>query len=559
MSGLLTKKLPFAAVLLLLVFCMSCNRETIETKKNGTNVYEWEDTTITGDATKSQMSFNVGSMMSVERTAQTRATTDIDGAATFSTGDLVAVAVTRSGASEVVKLYSVKSDGSLEYAGGDNDPFVWKSTGETVSLRAWSYGTSTNLSYTLTAPETRDYTLETDQNSNGYLELLYCKAADKSYSGGTISLNFYHQLTRLVLNVTHERTGTLSVTSYNLGNTASFPVKASFTVPTGNSNVGTWTIGSTYNTIIPKTEATQSGYQKTYSAVIFPHTYAQNSQFFTITNSDGNYAYNISEAAGFTPAAGSQYNYTINVMDGHWKTNVSIATRSDLTVGDILCSDGYIYTAANAMYIVGENRTAIGIITYISTGANDPTCENKLALVMALKSAGSYQWGTKGVEENDTYFPNYNGSNFSQALNETVTGKAKLDYILTDGHTTHKAFEACRDFSVSTSGVSGSTGWFLPTVRQWYWTLLTLGQLSSYTLNTKQSDTTTRNNLNTAMSCVGTGYYDEIINDIYWTSTEWSALWTIFMRFTDSWIQIGATDQMDDKGLTHLVRPFLAF
>ena len=318
MNNLLTQKFPIAAFALLFVLTMSCSHDPHDENQDpsNTDVHEWEDSTLSGDAVMgSAMTFKVGGGMSVERTAQTRTTTDINGIATFTEGDLVAVAVTRSGGSEVVKLYQVKSDGSLEYAGGDNDPFVWKSAGETVSLRAWSYGTSTNLSYTLTAPETRDYTLETDQNTNGYLELLYCKAADKSYSGGTISLNFYHQLTRMVFNVSHERTGTLSVTSYSLGNTTSFPVKASFAVPTGNSNVGTWTIGSTYGTITPKVETTQSGYEKTYSAVIFPRTYAQNTKFFTITNNEGDYVFNISESGGFTPTVGNQYNYTINVKD----------------------------------------------------------------------------------------------------------------------------------------------------------------------------------------------------------------------------------------------------
>lgn len=351
-----------AAVLCLLGAGLSCTHDEPNNSDTGTSqrVVEWQDSTLSGDAVIGmKMLFNVGGGMSVERTAQTRATTDINGTATFSTNDLVAVAVTRSGGSEVVKLYKVKSDGSLEYAGGDNDPFVWTSSSETVSLRAWSYGTSTNLAYTLTAPETRDYTLETDQNTNGYLELLYCKAADKSYSGGTISLNFYHQLARVVFNVTHERSGTLSVTSSSVGNSTSFPVAARFSVPTGSSNVGTWATRSTYGTITPKTETTQSGYQKTYSAIIFPQTYAQDTKLFTITNDDGNYVYNVSEAAGASLSAGNQYNYTINVLNYQYDikknplwyvcegnmTNVVNASTLTMSTGNV----GYFYTWTDAM------------------------------------------------------------------------------------------------------------------------------------------------------------------------------------------------------------------
>lgn len=138
MNSLLTGKFPLATVLLLIVIMFSCTHENeaAEDKKQDPNVAEWEDSVINGDATMSAMSFNVGDVMSVERQEETRSTTTYAGVCTFSTGDYIAVAVTRNGASEVVKLYRVKSDGSLEYAGGDNDPFIWKSTGETVSIRA---------------------------------------------------------------------------------------------------------------------------------------------------------------------------------------------------------------------------------------------------------------------------------------------------------------------------------------------------------------------------------------------------------------------------------------
>ena len=314
------------AALLLSALSMSCSHDPHDENQDpsNTDVHEWEDSTLSGDAVMgSAMTFKVGGGMSVERTAQTRTTTDINGIATFTEGDLVAVAVTRSGGSEVVKLYQVKSDGSLEYAGGDNDPFVWKSTGESVTIRAWSYGTSNNLSYTLTAPETRDYTLETDQQTNDYRELLYCKAANKSYSSGAISLNFYHQLARMVFNVTHESANPLTISSVSIGG-SSFPKMARFNVPTGSSNVGTWVVksgtGST-GSITPRTETpTTTGYLATYSAVVFPtfttQNYAQNTPIFTVTSGTNNYTYKIAESEGMAYDGNTQYNYTIKVMDG---------------------------------------------------------------------------------------------------------------------------------------------------------------------------------------------------------------------------------------------------
>ena len=317
MNNLLTQKFPVAAIALLFVLTTSCSHEPVvePEKPSGTDVHEWEDSTINGDAVMTRMMFSVSDGdMAVERNAITRNTTDISGTGTFSTGDYVAIAVTRNGsATETRKLYRVTSTGNLEYAGSDNEPFVWKSTSESVTIRAWSYGTTTNHSYTLTPPESREYTLEANQSS-GYNELLYCKATNQSYSTMPMTLTFYHQLARVVINVNHERTGTLNVTSATIGS-STFARSATFVLPTGSNNVGSWTMGSTQGAITPKTETTTSGFQKTYSAVIFPSTYAQNTKFFTITNHEGNYVYNVSDVGGATLSEGNQYNYTITVKD----------------------------------------------------------------------------------------------------------------------------------------------------------------------------------------------------------------------------------------------------
>ena len=320
MCKLLNEKSFLFAALLLSAVSMSCSKDPDETDKpnkpDDHNIIEWGDSTLSGDATMgSAMTFKVGGGMSVERTAQTRVTTNINGTATFSTGDLVAVAVTRSGGSEVIKLYQVKSDGSLEYAGGDNDPFVWKSTGETVSLRAWSYGTSTNLSYTLTAPETRDYTLETDQQTNGYRELLYCKAADKSYSSGAISLNFYHQLARVVLNISNDFGSSLSSVCFGNGSSV-IPQTATFALT--STDYGGWTDGGESAQITPKTETANT----CYSAVLIPTTYTTGTKFVCITIGNRKFAYQLD--ADLPLVAGNQYIYSITVS----KTGLSVTSAT---------------------------------------------------------------------------------------------------------------------------------------------------------------------------------------------------------------------------------------
>ena len=356
MNNLLTQKFPIAAFVLLFVLTLSCSHEpAVEPQEpGGTNVAEWNDSAFNGDAVMNQMAFCIGEGITVKRDAATRSTTDIDGVADFETGDLVAVAVTQGTSAEEIKLYRVKSDGSLEYAGTDNSPLIWKSATTPTTIRAWSYGTSTNLSYTLDAPESFDYSLTSNQQTNGYNELLYSKEAAISYatySSSPIPLTFRHQLSRFVVNIEHDRTTTLTGTASmgdNVNNT--FPITARFDTIGG----GSWT-PTAYGAITPKAETTQSGYEATYSAVVFPGTYAQNTKMFTLTNTDGDYVYAVSDASGQTLTAGNQYNYTILVKDDlcrrnplWWVAQYNMASNRTSFVAAHSTSSQYVFLASTA-------------------------------------------------------------------------------------------------------------------------------------------------------------------------------------------------------------------
>ena len=357
MKRLLTEKFPLSATFLLLALTLSCSHEpAVEPQEpGGTNVAEWNDSAFNGDAVMNQMAFCIGEGITVKRDATTRATTDIDGVADFETGDLVAVAVTQGASAEEIKLYRVKSDGSLEYAGGDNNPLIWKSATNPATIRAWSYGTSTNLSYTLDAPESFDYSLTSNQQTNGYNELLYSKEAAISYatySSSPIPLTFRHQLSRLVVNIEHDSptslAGTVSMGD-NVNNT--FPITARFDTIGG----GSWT-HTAYGAITPKGETAQSGYEATYSAVVFPGTYAQNTKMFTLTNTDGDYVYAVSDASGQTLTAGNQYNYTILVKDDlcrrnplWWVAQYNLASGgSSFVAAHSSASSQYVFTPSAA-------------------------------------------------------------------------------------------------------------------------------------------------------------------------------------------------------------------
>ena len=340
------KKMIVYFLCVVCIFMASCSHDPVD---SGTRVHEWVDSTINGNATMSEMKFSIGRNMVVESHAQTRTTTEIDGSVTFSTGDLIAIAVTQAGNPEEVKLYRVTSDGSLEYA-GSGESFKWERN--TVSIRAWSYGTSTEIANTLTPPEDYDYSLTANQQTSDYLELLYCKAASHTYASSPVTLSFYHQLSRLVINVSHDLSTTLSITSVSVGS-STFPTTARFSVPTGSSNVGSWT-PSAYGTIVPKTETAQGSYQATYSTVVFPNTYTKDSKIFTLTNSDGSYIYSITESAGQTFTAGNQYTLAINVRDDitknplWWVAQYNLAENKTSFVTAHSTTSPYVFSLTDA-------------------------------------------------------------------------------------------------------------------------------------------------------------------------------------------------------------------
>ena len=325
-----------AAMLCLLGAGLSCTHDEPNNSDTGTGqrVVEWQDSTLSGDAVMGEkMIFKVGGGMSVERSEGTRASTDVNGIAKFTVNDLVTIGLTR-GATDETKNYKVTATSqtsadpevwtsNLSYNGSASDAFFWKSTGESVTVRAWSYGDGSTTS---SDPDNQTYTLLEDQSAS-YGELLYSKATPfdyEHYSGG-IPIQFCHQMTRLVISLTHIKPGDLDISEIYIGDGSetSIPTTAKFHKPT-SGNVGTWdNIGSEKGQITPKTEAANS----CYSAVLIPTTYeVADKKFVIIKTSDGRtYCYIPNQ--NLTLVAGTQYNYTISVKD--------LKEVSTLTIGDI--------------------------------------------------------------------------------------------------------------------------------------------------------------------------------------------------------------------------------
>lgn len=328
-----------AAMLCLLGAGLSCTHDEPNNSDTGTGqrVVEWQDSTLSGDAVMGEkMMFRVGDSLQVIRKPSTRLSTAFDGQNyTLSGDERITIAMKRGSEAEVIKIYKVKdaATGALEYEkdadGNKTEPFYWKSTTETVKLRAWSYGTSE--AYT-SDPLTTPFTLNTTQTElavgkDNYRELLYDKQRNYPYAAN-ITLNLYHQLARITVELTNSATSDLSIATngVTIGGGV-LPTSAQFVAPMGDSNIGSWDdLQTNSGTVTARADVAN---QK-YSAVVFPKTYSAGTKIVGVTTTDespfNSYAYTL-PSGGEELEAGKQYSYKVNVRD--------LVLVSGLAVSDI--------------------------------------------------------------------------------------------------------------------------------------------------------------------------------------------------------------------------------
>lgn len=281
---------------------------------------------------KTPISFNVGIGSIPDPQVSTRGyTTDFanNSGYTFEQNDVVSIAVTHSGGSEVIKQYKVPSaiatpqglDYKCESDGSSGTSFNWLSRSETLDLRAWSYGTADTPA---TDPNGATFTLATTQTGS-VKELLYSPSDSYSFAtnSGAISFPLYHQLARVVVNITGSVSAdvTVNANGVTIGN-SNLPTSATFTKPTSGNNYGSWSAQAGTGSVTAKACTTDGSNKATYAAVIIPYDgtqatpafYGAGSKFIVIATSRGTYYYNI-PAGGINFQPGKQYTFNITNLN----------------------------------------------------------------------------------------------------------------------------------------------------------------------------------------------------------------------------------------------------
>ena len=271
------------------------------------------------------------------------------------------------------------------------------------------------------------------------------------------------------------------------------------------------------------------------------------------------------------------------------KTTIETSSSSDLKIGDIVCSDGYIFNSNDAAYIMQEGRTPIGVIVFVNDGSNaisffntagNAATEKGLgryavksqgrALVMCLKNSSSAaKWRTENTPYSSVY--TYSGTYSDPYLNtQTVHYQG---YARTAGmnSTEYPAAYSAYNYT-GLAAPTNTTGWFLPSAGQWrlifagltsfkymnqnqYWSTGTgTGASSAYTLAYLAGQ------INSYLSKAGVGNYDAIptSDNFYWTSSEMTAdlASSIFLYAQAS---MGAMINNFYRTSAYKVRPVLAF
>lgn len=277
------------------------------------------------------------------------------------------------------------------------------------------------------------------------------------------------------------------------------------------------------------------------------------------------------------------------------KTTIVEATTSQLTVGDIVCSDGSIFAAANAAAVAAEGRTPVGVIAFVNDGTaiGNAATENGRgrntvkslgrALVIGAMNVG----GTAGNATLGTNFAYSTGTApFTNGLYCGDTDEHKkmnapefywgFDRTAAMNSSTWPAAQAAYNFDALPAPAL-STGWFLPSAGQWKKILIHMAEMPSNDYRPVVGDWYGQNttlyptyvgNLNNKLNVLSDAGA-EIVNTIpvdatnwYWTHTEFSATYVALLV----WVPYNGTASTGIKFVNNsrnsvnpYVRPVFAF
>ena len=474
-------------------------------------------------------------------------------------------------------------------AGNPGRPMYFPQTGNAVNIRAL-HGT---FNETFTEGETAfpiggvGFTVAENQSAGGdaYVksDLLYAASNDVARSGNptTVSLKFYHMLSKLELKIVRGEGVTDAVEKVTLGGVA---VCGTFT-PAEDADL---TQQTTRAAMIASGEQSATmtlggafwdeGTKTTNDAIVVPQSIGGKKMTFTLA-SGGELVYTIPEGKAFE--SGRKHVYIVTLKgtelsvdstiepweDSEGETEGNATPPVSAKVGDFFYLDGtYSTTLDPAKTVIGivfqTDPSRIGQAekeTLKTKGLDEPH-----GLVMAVKNAGtSLKWSnvfeTTGATVCTTVADCYQDIG---GLKNTQTVYEFASY--TNDADKYPAFKAVADFNTNNAVPEKATEWFMPSAGQLWDLLENLGKVEA--LKAQRTNDSTRlhsydngdvcSNLNSWLTDItGADLFDGVYN-YFWSSSEYSGDYARFW-YVNSKGSVYCNCRR--KGNVYDVRPVLAF
>lgn len=467
-------------------------------------------------------------------------------------------------------------------------------------------------------PASITHTVKTDQtNSGNYCvsDLLYSVNKGVASSTNPLSISFYHLLSKVEVALipgngfTEADLDGATVKILNTVNTVKFTPSKEVDMTVQSARASMLSVEG----IETKAEINVNEYGE---AIVVPQTVAANTDLIEI-KLNGN-TYKVTPTAASTFESGKKYTYnltissygltvTSSVTDWTSKESSGSAIKyigdvmpEDAQIGDFYMNDGSL-VSGSATLTDAQKAACIGIVFQTDINRIGDAEKEALAakgvkphgLVMALKNeAGSveaakvvttigevsytgYAWGkipdngnTKEISAAARYIKDcYNdisGLKNSQEIWAKINGNNTDNYI---------PFRYAKDFSSQVIAPENTTGWFLPSIGQYWDIFRNLGKcdfLDGYKENEEKLNFETvplpngKNDLmtqiNSYLDKIGGSYIDRIGDrgyETFWTSSEYGWDYVVFALFSNTELKIRARSKQEIKD--NRVRCILAF
>ncbi len=448
-------------------------------------------------------------------------------------------------------------------------PMYFPQTGNAVNIRAL-HGTFNEM---FTEGETAfptggvGFTVAENQSAGGdaYVksDLLYAASNDVARSGNptTVSLKFYHMLSKLELKIVRGEGVTDAVEKVTLGGVA---VGGTFTpaedadltqrtaraamIASGEQSA-TMTLGGAF---------WDEGAKTTNDAIVVPQSIGGKTMTFTLA-SGGELVYTIPDGKAFE--SGRKHVYIVTLKgtelsvdstiepwdDSEGETegdatpsHIGNKTASEAAVGDFYMSDGSLVGKGQEL-TEKQKKACIGIVFQTDKNRIGQAEKDALAaigiaephgLVMAVKNADtSLMWSSE-----KKVFNKLKSCKTKEDCNNDISGLHNFNTIIAYAESNGKlsdypAFEAVKNYSVEAP--TNTTGWYLPAVGQWYDFFVNLGGLPDWGSASglrddydwsRQSELPSK--VNAYFSPLGDGNYDAFMpnnnSQSFWSSSEYS-------------------------------------